>query len=186
MLFAIPCKERQHLRINPPSLKRRIQKPEHSNLSECSGRERVDWKASNPKLLGKQQAGASDVDFSSQVGVYLLHDGVRVIYVGRASDALGARLRAHTSDRLEGRWDRFSWFGLRAVDESGRLVSSDASWNPSVVLDTMEALLIESLEPPLNRKRGDNFSGLEYLQVTDPAFERLNKKRLLAELEAKI
>jgi hypothetical protein len=46
----------------------------------------------------------------------------------------------------------------------------------------MEALLIESLEPPLNRKRGDNFSGVEYLQIDDPQFEKLRKEQLLKEL----
>ena len=39
------------------------------------------------------------------------------------------------------------------------------------MIETLEALLIESLEPPLNRRRGDNFSGAEYLQVPDPEIE---------------
>jgi hypothetical protein len=50
------------------------------------------------------------------------------------------------------------------------------------VIETLEALLIESLEPPLNRKRGDNFSGVEYLQVVDPEIETLRKKQLFTEL----
>jgi hypothetical protein len=144
-------------------------------------RDRVLW-SGKPKLLGRQQLGAADVDFSDQVGVYLLHDRDRVIYVGRASDTLYARLKAHTTDRMAGRWDRFSWFGLRSVGNDGSLLEPSAAWTHTVVIETMEALLIESLEPPLNRKRGDNFSGVEYLQIDDPQFEKLRKEQLLKEL----
>ena len=139
-------------------------------------RSSVIWNG-KPKLLGRQDEGAANVDFSDQVGVYLLHDRDRVIYIGRAADTLFARLKAHTTDRLGGRWDRFSWFGLRAVSEDGQLVDAPVSWTHSVVIETMEALLIESLEPPLNRKRGDNFSGAEYLQVPDPSIEQRNMKQ---------
>lgn len=139
-------------------------------------RDRVIW-SGKPKLLGRQSEGASEVDFSEQVGVYLLHDRDRVIYVGRAGDTLFARLKAHTTDRLGGRWDRFSWFGLRAVSEDGTLTDPSVAWTHTVVIETLEALLIESLEPPLNRKRGDNFSGVEYLQVPDPEIESRKMKQ---------
>jgi len=43
--------------------------------------------------------------------------------------------------------------------------SSDA------VVAAMEALLIESMEPVQNRKRGDGFSGVEYMQHSDPELE---------------
>lgn len=139
-------------------------------------RDSVIW-SGKPKLLGRQSEGASNVDFSEQVGVYLLHDRDRVIYVGRAADTLYARLKAHTTDRLGSRWDRFSWFGLRAVAEDGSLVDASVSWTHTIVIETLEALLIESLEPPLNRKRGDNFSGAEYLQVPDPTIKNRNMKQ---------
>jgi hypothetical protein len=59
-------------------------------------RESVEW-ARTPKLLGKQQSGATGVDFCGQRGVYLLYDGREVIYVGRAtgSGAWHAAVRAH-------------------------------------------------------------------------------------------
>jgi hypothetical protein len=146
---------------------------------------RRDWViwTGTPRLVGRQGSGASDVNFSDQIGVYLLHDRERVIYVGRATDSLYARLKAHTSDRLSGRWDRFSWFGLRGVKEDGSLEDSTVPWTPEVVIETMEALLIESLEPPLNRKRGDNFSALEFIQVTDPQLEKAQKQALLEEIK---
>ncbi|MGB8899179.1 MAG: hypothetical protein WCC90_08075 [Methylocella sp.] len=105
-----------------------------------------------------------------------------MIYVGRAVDTLFARLKAHTTDRLGGRWDRFSWFGLRTVGDDGELSDSGVPWSHDVVVETMEALLIESLEPPLNRRRGDNFSGAEYLQATDPQIEGAKKKAIIDEL----
>ena len=140
----------------------------------------VNWSSTKPKLLGRQNAASEAVDFSGQVGVYLLHDRERVIYVGRAGDTLGGRLKAHTTDRLGGRWDRFSWFGLRRVQADAQLSEGIVSWSQEVVIDTMEALLIESLEPPLNRKRGDDFSAAEYLQSVDPQIEA-NRRRALAE-----
>lgn len=69
-------------------------------------RDKVMWASGTRRLLGRQGSGAISVDFAGQVGVYLLHDRDRVIYVGRADDALLARLLFHTKDRLEGRWDR--------------------------------------------------------------------------------
>ena len=99
--------------------------------------------------------------------------------MGRAGDTMIARLKFHTTDRLGGRWDRFSWFGLRSVGPDGKLSDPSLRWSHSVVIETMEAVLIESLEPPLNRRRGDNLESVEYLQVEDPDNRR---RQLIAEL----
>ena len=45
----------------------------------------IEW-TPMPKLLGMQQIGAKIVNFSKQLGVYLLYDGREVIYVGRSTD----------------------------------------------------------------------------------------------------
>ena len=150
--------------------------------SECIGRENsVNWEPTKPALWGIQNPGASPVNFAEQNGVYLLHDRDRVIYVGRATNTdLSSRLRAHTTDRLGGRWDRFSWFGLKNVDdESGHLVEAKIPWDQPIVIETFEALLIESLEPPLNRRRGDKFSAVEYLQDVDPELKQKAEKTFL-------
>jgi hypothetical protein len=47
----------------------------------------------------------------------------------------------------------------------------------------MEAVLIEGLEPRQNRKRGDDFKAVEYLQVEDPALERSRMKAMIRKLE---
>lgn len=142
-------------------------------LIACYGmywrRDRVRWKHS-PCLLGAQQLGAKVVDFATQVGVYVLYDGSRVVYVGQVSaQRLGVRLFEHTRDRLNGRWQRFSWFGLLPVLESGELGSfSMPSDLVTILVDTLEAILIEVVEPVQNRRVGNGFSAIEYLQIEDP------------------
>jgi len=147
-------------------------------------REKVLWKTV-PLLLGQQQVGSEPVDLCQQKGVYMLHDGSKVVYVGRTTDQpLGVRLRQHTVDRLNGRWDRFSWFGIFCVREDGSL--SDAppdTFSVENLIATMEALLIEGLEPPQNRRRGDDFSAVEFLQVEDPELE---KSQILEQLKKKL
>ena len=108
-----------------------------------------------------------------------------MVYVGRAIDQpLGTRLKQHTVDRLNGRWDRFSWFGIYAVQDDGYL-AKDTS--PTFSLDslvaTMEAILIEGLEPPQNRKRGDGFSSIEFLQVDDPNYIKRQSEALLDQMK---
>jgi hypothetical protein len=150
-------------------------------------RESVLW-TSMPRILGQQQPGSTPVDFCEQRGVYLLHDGRAVVYVGRTTEQpLGVRLRQHIIDRLSSRWNRFSWFGIRAVSETGQLLPQPSSaYDVSGLIATMEALLIEGLEPPQNRKRGDDFKAAEYLQVEDPAIEKDQILRLMEHLKSKL
>jgi len=159
---------------------------ENDNIVTAFGmfwkRENVEWKRT-PKLLGMQQLGAEAVDFSSQIGVYLLYDGREVVYVGRSTDRpLGRRLYEHTIDRLSARWDRFSWFGLLPVDEHGRLGELPEGYRADLLIPMMEALLIEALEPRQNRRRGDDFEAVEYLQVIDPEIEKQRVKALIDRL----
>lgn len=151
-------------------------------------REQVNWAPSTPKLLGHQQTGSSAVDFCDQKGVYLLHDGRSVVYVGRSTEQpLGVRLRQHTSDRLNGRWDRFSWFGIYSVSETGTLLkNSSKQYGIDMLIVTMEALLIEGLEPPQNRKRGDDFRAAEFQQMEDPEIGKARIRMLLEEIQRKM
>ena len=150
-------------------------------------RNRILW-TSTPSLLGQQQAGSTPVDFCAQRGVYLLHDGRAVVYVGRTTDQpLGVRLRQHTIDRLNSRWDRFSWFGVYPVAPNGSLQSSGiGTYDLDMLIVTMEALLIEGLEPPQNRKRGDEFKAVEFLQVEDPSIQRNQVLAAIDELKKKL
>lgn len=151
-------------------------------------RDRVHWKTNMPRLLGVQQSGSTPVNFTAQAGVYLLYDGRSVVYVGQVTvPRMGLRLFEHTRDRLTGRWDRFSWFGVRAVRADGELSPlPSADIAVTTLIATMEALLIEGLEPPQNRKQGEGFNAVEFLQATDPQIEQELKKGLLAEMSRKV
>lgn len=110
-----------------------------------------------------------------------------MVYAGRTTDqTLGIRLRQHTTDRLNGRWDRFSWFGVDRVTDSGKLETNAAdAYNLEMLIVTMEALLIEGLEPPQDRRRGDDFKAIEFLQVEDPEFERSRVNEVLDSLKSR-
>jgi hypothetical protein len=150
-------------------------------------REKINWIPGTPKLLGRQSVGSQVVDLSDQRGVYLLYDRSEVIYVGRAIDqGIGVRLRQHISDRLAGRWERFSWFGVHRVSENGELNMAEPTYDRTLLIATMEALLIESVEPSQNRKRGDEFRAVEFLQAEDPEIEVIRKRAIIAELAAKL
>lgn len=148
------------------------------------GRDRVLWKTKMSRLLGVQQSGSVAVNFTAQAGVYVLYDGSRAVYVGRTTEPrMGLRLFAHTRDRLTGRWDRFSWFGVRAVQSDGNLSQMPTSGIAvGTLIATMEALLIEGLEPPQNRRQGDGFNAVEFIQETDPEVAQQRDRRVLDQL----
>lgn len=151
-------------------------------------RSHVHWKTT-PDLLGIQQFGATNVNFKNQIGIYLLHDSRETIYVGQAIEQpLGQRLRYHTSDRLSGRWDRFSWFGFYPVNDKGGL-NKDLNFDDITIQDfgdILEAILIESIEPRQNRKQGNLFTGIEYLQQEAPEIKKRMKEQLIRELTDKL
>lgn len=129
------------------------------------------------RLPGRPGAKSRSVDLADQIGICLLHDRDRLVCAGRAADSLSARLRVHTGNRLFGRWDRFSWFGLRAVDpETGRLQDAADACSRRLIMATLEALLIESLEPPRNRRRGDGLDTPDYHHVPDPGIEARRRR----------
>jgi HB1, ASXL, restriction endonuclease HTH domain len=149
-------------------------------------RDLVVWR-NEPKLFGKQQANAKAVDFNKQKGIYILYDHHTVVYVGRSIDRpLGKRLYEHTIDRLGSRWNRFSWFGLLDVTEDGNLKERTLNSSLASLVATLEALLIEALEPPQNRKRGDDFAGFEYIQDIDPELKEREIQSTLRAIEQKM
>jgi len=136
-------------------------------------RSKVIWGSSNVALLAIHESvhkkNPTPVNLSNQKGIYILYDGREVVYVGRTVNTLGNRLRDHTRDSLQSRWNRFSWFGFASVDEKGDLKHNEVSVRKaSVLAGILEAVLITCLEPPLNWRSGDHLTGKEYIQVEDP------------------
>lgn len=160
------------------------------SIIRCLGmywqRDLVVWR-NDPRIYGKQQALSKPVDFGGQRGIYILYDHHTVVYVGRSVDRpLGKRLFEHTIDRLASRWNRFSWFGLLDVTDEGKLVEAQLRVALPSLIATLEALLIEALEPPQNRKRGDDFSVMEYLQDVDPELKERELQNTLRAIEQKL
>jgi len=174
--------------VNSPAQPTELEQDE--SIIKCLGmywqRDLVVWR-NDPKVFGKQQALSKPVDFGGQRGIYILYDHHTVVYVGRSVDRpLGRRLYEHTIDRLGSRWNRFSWFGLLDVTDEGKLIEAPLRISTPSLIGTLEALLIEALEPPQNRKRGDDFSVVEYLQDVDPELKERELQNTLRTIEQKL
>jgi len=110
------------------------------------------------------------VDFSEQIGIYVLYDKFeQPVQIGQATTIL-SRLKEHRRDHLRNRWTLFSWFGFFKVGAKNNLIVSDKAkqLRRQITLDEslneLEAILIQVLEPRLNR-RGSNWKDAEeYLQ----------------------
>ena len=118
------------------------------------------------------QKNAEPINFARQSGIYVLYAGHRMIYVGQVGSGrakLFGRLRRHHLDSLAGRWDHFSWFGLRSVKGSGILGSERKIKRAQLttILDQMEAVLIAAAEPVLNKQGGKFGKWHRYVQVRD-------------------
>lgn len=143
-------------------------------------KDKVRWNSG--EILGCLAMGSRKVNFAGQKGVYLLHNGRSVVYVGCTTNSLHARLRAHNRDHKSMHWDHFSWFGFCGVDEeSGELRSMPGKVDSAHLTGILEAVLIEALEPPANGRRGD-FLGIPYKQVPDPEIAREQSHSFLQNL----
>ncbi|MNL33015.1 hypothetical protein D3C87_1549020 [compost metagenome] len=116
---------------------------------------------------------STPIDFRKQIGIYALYADYQLVYVGQAgsgTQSMFTRLKQHRKDDLAGRWNRFSWFGVLRVLNSGLLASKTSALHPGLsdVLNHIEAILIHSAEPPLNGQGGrfgENVT--RYKQVRD-------------------
>lgn len=120
------------------------------------------------------------VDFRDQIGVYVLFTSAsqrEAIYIGQSgtgeNQRLLVRLRQHTTDDLRDRWQYFSWFGFRAVNQSLTLSEhqrpdSRCGGTHMDALNEIEAVLLQLFEPRLN-KRGPNWGGdtVQYRQYVE-------------------
>lgn len=154
---------------------------------------------SNAGHLKGYAAGKPEADFREQIGVYILHDrDLRIVYVGQAGNGnatLFNRIKQHMDGRLSGRWDYFTWFGFLKVNSDGSLsdvanVSSRVSgFAYSQALDQVEGILIEVIEPPLNKQAGQLKAATEYNQSKDMRMQEVSNAELLqtvVEIQRKI
>jgi hypothetical protein len=125
-------------------------------------------------MLGRRGHGATRrvADFYEQPGIYILYGNHGAIYVGiTGNPGLGSRIRDHLSDRLEGKWDKFSWFayGSLHLDRRGIEIPTRLALEAiphRYAIRDFEAAIIRALDVPSNKKRaGFRAGGIEWEQV---------------------
>lgn len=141
-------------------------------------RDQVLWEGKRGRpghLKGRRTKRGAIVDFRDQQGVYALYDDAfNLVYVGQAGKKkyrLFKRLKDHLGDHLSARWSLFSWFGIRSVNQSGRLKKTKPSVGTNLVsaLDHIEAVMITINKPPMNLQGGRFGKEVHaYFQYSDP------------------
>lgn len=136
--------------------------------------------------IGSNRGHIRIADFRHQQGIYILYDSYGPSYVGLTrNQGLGQRLKDHTNDHLSSKWDRFSWFGFRLLQEPEppsrvyKLGESEGDFteDTDTTIGDLEALLIRAIGPKSNRahmkfKRAKEWTQIEYDRV-DQYLERL-------------
>ena len=152
---------------------------EENNLTRVTAyglyweRSQVYWEPGQGRSRQYRLPGSADdtddiIDFGDQWGVYILCDGSVPVYVGQTMESIFNRLNIHTQgSRRNSRWDRFSWFGFRAVNENGTLSDAEATFSTAMLVTILESVMIEGFMPPLN-DQGGQLLGTIYRQVEAP------------------
>ena len=128
------------------------------------------------KLLGRikpdlDRRGAStkeqrekEQDYRKYVGIYCLYEGGELLYVGQAGlksqSTLFKRLKDHRAGPMSGRWDKFSWFGCKSLEEreEGPRITHTAA------LAQLEAILISITNPRFNKQSGTFANAVQVFQ----------------------
>ena len=142
--------------------------------------------------IGKAQKYQNEADFRQQIGVYVLYDDYRVVYVGQAGSGnndLYSRLKNHLTDHLADRWNKFSWLGIRKVNKNGSLAKQQGELNRNLksdeVLDLIEGLMINVLEPPLN-KQGARWKDIDQYRQIAEGWAAWSEREVLEAIAAKL
>ena len=136
-------------------------------------RDKVYWEPGQGRTRKYRLPGSADdsedvIEFGDQWGVYILYDGSQVVYVGQSMKGIFGRLSLHNHGRRRNsRWDRFSWFGFRAVNTDGTLSDERATFSTAMLVTILESVMIEGFMPPLN-DQGGQLMGTVYRQVEAP------------------
>lgn len=105
--------------------------------------------------VGRNRPNLQVGDLRSQQGIYILYGHHGAYYVGLArKQGIGERIKAHhLTDKHQGKWTNFSWFGFRQVlrsrDDFGfqnlkRLPHNSLGADEASIAD-FEALLIKAM-----------------------------------------
>lgn len=158
--------------------------------------EDVFWgKPNSPgNLYGKaiRKKKSIPIDFRDQVGIYVLYFDYKLVYIGQAGNgnaSLFKRLKYHCTDTMAGRWNQFSWFGIKQVITGNKLKADKLAIKTDVAraLNHLEAMLIHSSEPPLNRQGGRwGKDVVQYIQFRDELNLGKSEEDTLRDIHQKI
>ena len=129
----------------------------------------VDWDNRVMSGVDDEDAPTKTTNAWKQSGVYCLYNEYVPIYVGKAENGnLGDRINAHRSDRLAGRWDCFSWFGVHIVNADGALRDFDTRLTErEEIIKSLEAFALIAFDPRLNRRHESLPEAEEFIQKAD-------------------
>ena len=135
-------------------------------------RDRIIW-TPKPQIFGCQYQESPKIDFAKQIGIYALHseDGTPVYIDYTLEKMLGECLYGHTEDRLSGRWDRFSFYGLLPINEEGSFGPLPSECKIEDVMASMRSIIVEVSQPRATRRYFDYFSTLLFVQWRNPEVE---------------
>ena len=137
------------------------------------------WPKAEGHLKGELRGNKKTVvNFREQIGIYALFNSDReIVYVGEAgigNKRLFARLKDHRTDHLRDRWVYFSWFGLRAHNKNTHELwgfDKPETWISKKrnrdALNEIESVLIQLVEPRLNKQGAKWTHTTEFLQYID-------------------
>jgi hypothetical protein len=117
------------------------------------------------------------------------------VYVGQAGNGnatLFTRLKNHMTGALWNRWEYFTWIGFRGVNTDGSLSnwqnvdSAVSGFRYSDALNEVEGILIEVIEPKLNKQSGRLKHATEYFQFIDDRVADVSIQQLQSTIIATI
>ena len=137
------------------------------------------------------------IDFRKQIGVYVLYDtNQSIVYVGQAGSGnatLFGRLKAHEKDALWNRWEYFTWVGFKDMNATNGELSQRQDVNSNVsgfsyadALNEIEGILIEVIEPKLNKRSGNLKGAAEYFQSINEEVTMEDLKKQLTEIQSQL
>jgi hypothetical protein len=184
-------------------------KGDFDDVKAVKGRRPRKKEKSSTQFWGQNITGKRIiVDLKNQIGVYILFDkNKHVIYAGlagRGKSSIYSRLYSHFKNDIDDRIEFYSWFGLKEHNETSyeyRIFTTKQKKESSPVkifhlnkgpkaesfgidkntlIQHLEALLIEVLEPSRN-KRGADWKKAERLKQFKST--HVTKDNILQELE---
>jgi hypothetical protein len=158
------------------------------NIGVFWRRDQVFWgspgKSGHLYGVPQDRMSAEPTDFWEQTGVYALYANYNIVYVGQTGKrGLGKRLYDHVWDHLSGRWNQFSWFGVRYAHTTSDELSEPPTLRVlslQTVLNHLEGVLIEVAEPPMNGQKGrfgTQVIRFEQIPATNPSEASLESVR---------